>query len=250
MYRVQIFYKTGRWIDHAAPGCEPDTWDHREQASHFAIAFMLRHRQDGKRARVVRDDDGRPVWPEPGPPPVAALGRVTELLEYLGGAGRPDDGGYSFRLPRGWRPAALLGLARAELAPHGCEVALRRRRLLVRYVGPTDVPAEQVFRVCGELNRQHGRGDAVRAEFTGPDRGHVVVRLIRVELRAPFELQVWGGRHFVWFLGQSARLRSPRRPRRRGGPAAGARGRGSRPGPAEGSAPPPAPADPPAPPDL
>ena len=251
MFRVQIFYKPGRWIDHAAPGCEPDTWDHPGEAARFAIAFMTRHRRGDKRARVVRDDDGQPVWPKPGPPPVAALGRVTELLLHLGGARGPGDGGYAFGLPGGWRPAALLALAQAELVPHDYEVVLRRRQLLVRYLGPTDVPAEEVLRVCGPLNREHGRGEAVRVEFTGPDRGHVVVRLIRVELREPFDLQASGDQYDVWFLGQCARLQSPRRPRRRGGSAAGARGRGrgSRPGPAEGSTPPPAPAEPPAPPD-
>jgi hypothetical protein len=207
MFRVQILHRPGQWFDYAAPGGEPDLWTGLDEARQFAEDFIARH-QNRRPARVVNDDGGEVVWPDPGPPAAAALARVSELLERLGGARRHHEGGFAFRLPTSWRPSSLHALAQAELTPHGYAVALQGSELHVRYAGEPLAAAEKLLAVCRRVNRQFGRGTVTRLEFLGPDRGHAVIEVGRGrEEFVPFAVSPGPGLCYLNFLDRTRQVR-------------------------------------------
>jgi hypothetical protein len=206
-FRVQILNRPGQWFDYAAPGGEPDLWTGLDEARQFAEDFITRH-QNRRPARVVNDEAGEVVWPDPGPPAAAAFARVGELLERLGGARRHHGGGYAFRLPTSWRPSSLHALAQAELTPHGYAIAMQGSELRVRYDGEPLAAADKVLAVCRRVNRQFGRGKVTRLEFLGPDRGHAVIEVGRGrEESVAFRLSAVGGLCYLDFLGRTRQVR-------------------------------------------
>ncbi len=207
MFRVQIQHRPGQWTDYTAPGGEPDLWTNRNEAQEFASEFMTRqHRR--RPARVVNDDDGEVIWPDPGPPAAAAFARVNDFLERIGGVRRSHEGGYAYRLPASWRVASLHALARTELHPHGYAVTLRGSELHVHYAGDPLADPDRVLAVCQRVNRQFGRGTIVRLEFLGPDRGHAVIDLgrRRQEL-VPFRVSVTGELCYLDFMDRTRQVR-------------------------------------------
>jgi hypothetical protein len=206
MYRVQVFYKPGRWRDYALPECEPDRWADVNDAIRFAQDFMLRHK-GSKAARVVNDENNEPVWPVSEQPPVAAFDRVNDVLEGLCGPRQHDDNGFGYRVPDSWQPASLYGLASAELTPHGFDVSLKGRDIAIRHAGEAAATADGVFAVCQRLNWHYGQGEALRVEFTGPGYGYIIVKPHGlVERRVPFTLRTRKGTRYVRFRGQIRRL--------------------------------------------